>query len=232
MKSLLAAVGAGIIAVGMLAIPAEAAPHCVWKGTYWKCWNGHSWYRDYHKRAEIRHDEWRVQHSIANCTVTCITATRPRPPATCTGSITPTESCGRTAARCITAGKNSRGGATCAPTLTARDRSRGSVRARSAGAGRVDRGVAAHLLDRGGGAHRQKARVAADRDEGEAHLDHLLGVGRRAAMDAGHHAVPVAGVEHLFQRVHHPLVGLVAARRMAVARSTGPRGRYRSRRAP
>jgi len=62
MKSLLAAVGAGIIAVGMLAIPAEAAPHCVWKGTYWKCWNGHSWYRDYHKRAEIRHDEWRVQH--------------------------------------------------------------------------------------------------------------------------------------------------------------------------
>jgi hypothetical protein len=63
MKSLLAAVGAGAIAVMMLAQPATAAPHCVWKGTYWRCWNGHSWYRDYHhKRAEIRHDRRRVQH--------------------------------------------------------------------------------------------------------------------------------------------------------------------------
>ena len=62
MKSLLAAVGAGAVAVMMLGQPAEAAPHCVWKGTYWRCWNGHSWYRDYHKRAEIRHDTRRVQH--------------------------------------------------------------------------------------------------------------------------------------------------------------------------
>jgi len=62
MKSLLAAAGIGVIAVGMLAMPAAAAPHCVWKGTYWQCWNGHSWYRDYHKRAEIRHDQQRVEH--------------------------------------------------------------------------------------------------------------------------------------------------------------------------
>jgi|tagenome__1003787_1003787.scaffolds.fasta_scaffold13160826_1 hypothetical protein len=58
MKSLLAAFGAGVIAVAMLATPAEAAPRCVWKGTYWQCWNGHSWYRDHHRRAEFRHD-WR-----------------------------------------------------------------------------------------------------------------------------------------------------------------------------
>src|SRR4051794_11135469 len=87
-----------------------------------------------------------------------------------------------------------------------------SIWARRAGAGWVDRGVAAHLPDRGGGPHRQEARVAADRDELEAHLDHLLRVGRRAAMDSGLHVVLLAGVEHLLQRVHHPLVGLVAAR--------------------
>ena len=62
MKSFMAAVGAGAIAVAMLAQPAAAAPHCDWTGTYWRCWNGHSWYRDYHKRAEIRHDWQRVQH--------------------------------------------------------------------------------------------------------------------------------------------------------------------------
>ena len=61
MKSLLAAVGAGAVAIAMLVQPADAAPHCVWQGTYWRCWNGHSWYRDYHKRAEIRHDTRRVQ---------------------------------------------------------------------------------------------------------------------------------------------------------------------------
>jgi len=65
MKSLLAAVGAGVIAVAMLATPAEAAPHCVWKGTFWQCWNGHSWYRDYHKRAEIRHDHGDIPGAIA-----------------------------------------------------------------------------------------------------------------------------------------------------------------------
>jgi hypothetical protein len=62
MKSLLAEVGAGVIAVTMLAQPAEAAPRCVWKATYWQCWNGHSWYRDYRKRAEIRHDRRHVEH--------------------------------------------------------------------------------------------------------------------------------------------------------------------------
>src|SRR5437879_4625822 len=74
----------------------------------------------------------------------------------------------------------------------------------------------AHFGDRGGGAHCHKAGVAADGDEGEAHRDHLLGVFRRAAMDARLHAVTLAGVEHLLQGVHHPLVGLVAARRVAV----------------
>ena len=58
MKSLLAAIGAGIVAVTILATPADAAPRCVWKGTYWQCWNGHAWYRDNHRRAEFRHD-WR-----------------------------------------------------------------------------------------------------------------------------------------------------------------------------
>jgi len=58
MKSLLAAVGAGVVAITMLAQPADAAPQCVWKGTFWQCWNGHAWYRDHSKRAEIRHD-WR-----------------------------------------------------------------------------------------------------------------------------------------------------------------------------
>jgi len=57
MKSLLAAVGAGVVAITMLATPADAAQRCVWKGTFWQCWNGHSWYRD-HERAEMRHD-WR-----------------------------------------------------------------------------------------------------------------------------------------------------------------------------
>ena len=62
MKSLLAAAGAAVIGVAMLAQPASAAPHCVWQGTYWRCWNGHSWYRDYHgNRAELRHD-WRWRH--------------------------------------------------------------------------------------------------------------------------------------------------------------------------
>ena len=35
-------------------------------------------------------------------------------------------------------------------------------------------------------------------------------------MDAGLDAVPLAAVEHLFQRRHHPFVGLVAARRIAI----------------
>jgi hypothetical protein len=55
MKSLLAAVGAGVVAITMLATPADAAPRCVWKGTFWQCWNGHSWYRDA-RRAEMGHD--------------------------------------------------------------------------------------------------------------------------------------------------------------------------------
>jgi hypothetical protein len=55
MKSLLAAVGAGVIAVAMLAQPADAAPRCAWKGTHWQCWNGHSWHRDnHHNFAERR----------------------------------------------------------------------------------------------------------------------------------------------------------------------------------
>ena len=41
MKSLLAAVGAGVVAITMLAQPADAAPRCVWKGAFWQCWNGH-----------------------------------------------------------------------------------------------------------------------------------------------------------------------------------------------
>jgi hypothetical protein len=61
MKSFLTAAGAGLIAVAMLTGPADAAPRCVWKGAYWQCWNGHSWYRDYHRRAETRHD-WRYRH--------------------------------------------------------------------------------------------------------------------------------------------------------------------------
>jgi len=56
MKSLLAAVGAGVVAITMLAQPADAAPRCVWKGTFWQCWNGHSWYRDHHRHAEMRRD--------------------------------------------------------------------------------------------------------------------------------------------------------------------------------
>ena len=57
MKSLLAAVGAGVIAVTMLAQPADAAPRCAWKGTFWQCWNGHSWYRDHHRNfAERRYE--------------------------------------------------------------------------------------------------------------------------------------------------------------------------------
>jgi hypothetical protein len=58
MKSLLAAVGAGFMAVAMLAQPADAAPRCVWKGTHWQCWNGHSWYRDHHRYSEFRHGRW------------------------------------------------------------------------------------------------------------------------------------------------------------------------------
>lgn len=59
MKSLLAAVGAaGFIAAAMLAQPANAAPHCVWRGTHWQCWNGHSWYRDHSRHAEFRHGRW------------------------------------------------------------------------------------------------------------------------------------------------------------------------------
>jgi hypothetical protein len=61
MKTLLAVVGAGVVAVAMLTQPADAAPRCAWQGTYWKCWNGHSWYRDHHRdRAEFRHEgRWR-----------------------------------------------------------------------------------------------------------------------------------------------------------------------------
>lgn len=58
MKSLLAVVGAGFIAAAVLAQPADAAPRCVWKGTYWQCWNGHSWYRDHRRHAEYHHGGW------------------------------------------------------------------------------------------------------------------------------------------------------------------------------
>jgi len=61
MKSGLAAIGAGVVAITMLATPADAAPRCVWKGAFWQCWNGHSWYRD-RERAEMRHDWHRAQH--------------------------------------------------------------------------------------------------------------------------------------------------------------------------
>src|SRR6516165_6205254 len=72
-----------------------------------------------------------------------------------------------------------------------------------------------HLGDRGLATHRHKAVVAADGDKGEAHLDHLLGIGGGAAMDAGLNLVPLAAVEDLLQSCHHPFVGLVAARRVA-----------------
>jgi hypothetical protein len=62
MKSLLAALGAGFIAVTTLATPADAAPRCVWKGTYWQCWNGHAWYRDHGRHAEFRHDWGHAWH--------------------------------------------------------------------------------------------------------------------------------------------------------------------------
>jgi len=58
MKPLFAALGAGFIAAAMLATPADAAPRCAWKGTFWQCWNGHSWYRDHNRHAEFRHDRW------------------------------------------------------------------------------------------------------------------------------------------------------------------------------
>jgi hypothetical protein len=58
MKSLLAVIGAGFIAATMLAQPADAAPRCVWKGTYWQCWNGHAWFRDHSRHAEFRHGRW------------------------------------------------------------------------------------------------------------------------------------------------------------------------------
>ena len=50
MKTMVAALGAGIIGIALLGSPAEA--RCVWNGYAWNCFNG--------PRAEIRHDRARI----------------------------------------------------------------------------------------------------------------------------------------------------------------------------
>jgi hypothetical protein len=63
MKSLVAAIGAGVVAIAVLGQPANAAPRCAWEGHHWRCWNGHSWYRDHHwhrgDHAWYRDHHWR-----------------------------------------------------------------------------------------------------------------------------------------------------------------------------
>jgi hypothetical protein len=46
-----------------------------------------------------------------------------------------------------------------------------------------------------------KTGVAADGNKRKSHLDHIFGVSRRAAMDAGLNLVPLAAIEHFFNAV-------------------------------
>src|SRR3954451_15219157 len=66
MKSIVAALGAGIVAVALLGSPAEA--RCLWNGHAWSCSNGaraeirHDRARVWERRAEIRQDRRQMRH--------------------------------------------------------------------------------------------------------------------------------------------------------------------------
>ncbi|MGE5268397.1 MAG: hypothetical protein ACM3JG_01855 [Thiohalocapsa sp.] len=68
MKTIAAALGAGLIAAAMMAGPAQA--RCLWDGQAWQCWRGHQHHAqiraDRHRlrqqRAEIRHDRRHLRH--------------------------------------------------------------------------------------------------------------------------------------------------------------------------
>ena len=65
MKAVVGVVGAGIVAMALMAGPAEA--RCAWNGAAWQCWNTHGKEvrRDQHrlqqKRAEVRHDRQKLR---------------------------------------------------------------------------------------------------------------------------------------------------------------------------
>src|SRR3954454_4293459 len=66
MKRIVAALGAGIVAVALLGSPAEA--RCLWNGHAWSCSNGaraeirHDRARLWERRAEVRHDRRHTRH--------------------------------------------------------------------------------------------------------------------------------------------------------------------------
>ena len=67
MKSVFGALAVGVLAAALWAGPADARPHCVWRGEAWHCWNSHYQTRADRamirsKRAEVRHDRRHLRH--------------------------------------------------------------------------------------------------------------------------------------------------------------------------